>query len=227
MLLYVVYGSEASLLDDLYMENDCYFVCIHNSKVKNKRQNCIYINKLKNLEKIIDETLKKQKITKIVFVGAAFKSQAALFAQTSATEVASMIEVNVSNYIKIVQILLPIMQKMKTGNFIYLSSFRSQVTARGISLYSSTKAFGEKFFEVVGKENGIFGIYSSSIRMGYFEGRMTGQLSEEKRLSIKLRAGNRRLGNGIDLVTAIKFLVENPYANGGVLDLTGGINHEY
>lgn len=227
MLLYVVYGSETSLLDNLYMENDCYFVCIHNSKIKKKRQNCLYIDNLENLDKIINETLKKRKISKIVFVGAAFKSQAALFAQTTSTEVASMIEVNVSNYVKIVQILLPIMQKMKTGNFIYLSSFRSQVTARGISLYSPSKAFGEKFFEVIGKENGIFGIYSSSIRMGYFEGRMTRQLSEEKQLSIKLRAGNRRLGEGIDLVAAIKFLVENRYTNGGILDLTGGINHEY
>lgn len=227
MLLYVVYGSETSLLDDLYKENDCFFICIHNSRIKKKRQKCVYINELKNLKKIINETIKKQKITKIVFVGAAFKSQAALFSQTPATEVASMIEVNISNYVQIVQILLPIMQKMKTGNFIYLSSFRSQVTARGISLYSPSKAFGEKFFEVVGKENGVFGIHASSIRMGYFEGRMTGQLSEEKQSSIKLRAGNRRLGKGVDLLAAIRFLVENPYANGGILDLTGGINHEY
>ena len=53
--------------------------------------------------------------------------------------------------------------------------------------------------------------------MGYFDGRMTNDLDEDKVKSIKLNAGNRRLGKGTDLVRAINFLLENDYSNGGVL----------
>lgn len=227
MLLYVVYGSETSLLDNLYNETDCLFICIYNSKVKERRKNCIYINDLDQLDHTIKITSKETEVSKIIFIGAAFKTQTTLFVQTASTDIDAMVEVNISNYIRIVQILLPIMQKIKAGNFVYLSSFRSQVTSRGVSVYGASKAFGEKFFEIIGKENGAFGIFSGSIRMGYFEGRMTEALDDEKQANIRLRAGNRRLGKGNELVNAIKFLVENPYSNGGVIELTGGINHEY
>jgi NAD(P)-dependent dehydrogenase (short-subunit alcohol dehydrogenase family) len=83
------------------------------------------------------------------------------------------------------------------------------------------------FFETIGKEYGSLGINSSSIRMGYFDGRMTTELDEKKLKGIKLNAGNRRLGQAKDLINAINYILENNYTNGGVLDLTGGINHEF
>ena len=116
------------------------------------------------------------------------------------------------------------MKKIKSGQFIYLSSFRSLHTARGISLYSASKAFGEKFFEVIGKENGAFGVFSCSIRMGYFDGRMTNVMGDEKIASFKLSIGNRRLGNEKDLINCIKYILDNPYTNGGAIDLSGGIS---
>jgi len=119
------------------------------------------------------------------------------------------------------------MLKIKSGNLIYLSSFRSKVSSRGISLYASSKAFGEMFFETIGKEYGPLGVNSSSIRMGYFDGRMTLELNDQRLKAIKLNAGNRRLGNSKDLINAINYILANDYTNGGVIDLTGGINHEF
>jgi NAD(P)-dependent dehydrogenase (short-subunit alcohol dehydrogenase family) len=119
------------------------------------------------------------------------------------------------------------MLKIKSGNLIYLSSFRSKVSSRGISLYASSKAFGEMFFETIGKEYGTLGVNSSSIRMGYFDGRMTLELNDQRLKAIKLNAGNRRLGNSKDLINAINYILANDYTNGGVIDLTGGINHEF
>ena len=63
--------------------------------------------------------------------------------------------------------------------------------------------------------------------MGYFDGRMTNELNEDKLKKIKLNSGNRMLGSPSDLSNTINFLLENPYTNGGVVDLTGGINHEF
>lgn len=171
--------------------------------------------------------LKENKIKKIIFIGAAFLSQKSLFINTTDEEISSLIEVNITNYIAYTNFLLPHMLKLKNGCFIYLSSFRSNVTSRGISLYASSKAFGEKFFEVIGKEYGSFGVFSSSIRMGYFDGRMTTELDKEKIKNIRLNAGNRKLGTPSDLTNTINYILENPYTNGGVIDLTGGINHEF
>lgn len=180
------------------------------------------------LEDKIKCILKKNvNVNKIIFIGAGFLSQSALFFQLKQKEIDKLVQVNILNYIKCVHIILPFMLKIKKGNFIYLSSFRSKVSSRGISLYASSKAFGEMFFETLGKEYGSLGIFSSSIRMGYFDGRMTNELKEDKLKAVKLNAGNRKLGDEFDLINAIDFLLENNYANGGVLDLTGGINHEF
>lgn len=227
MYLYVIYGSETELLETLYNKDENFYICIFNSKIKKRRQNAKYIDDLRFLASEVEKRMKSSLFSKIVFVGAAFKTQNTLFHQTDEQAVQEMLDVNINNYVKITKILLPFMQKMRAGNFIYLSSFRSNVSCRGVSIYSASKAFGENFFEVIGKENGVFGIYSSSIRMGYFDGRMTNLLNNEKQSQLKIRAGNRRFGNGEELVKAIKFIIENPYTNGGTIDLTGGINHEF
>ena len=56
---------------------------------------------------------------------------------------------------------------------------------------------------------------------------MTTELDEKKLKGIRLNSGNRRLGQAKDLINAINYILENNYTNGGVLDLTGGINHEF
>jgi len=39
-----------------------------------------------------------------------------------------------------------------------------------------------------------------------------------------LSIGNRRLGNEKDLINCIKYILDNPYTNGGAIDLSGGIS---
>jgi len=180
------------------------------------------------LDETLSAELKENKdITKIIFIGAGFLTQSSLFIQLKEDEIENLVQVNILNYLKCIHVILPYMLKIRSGNLIYLSSFRSKVSSRGISLYASSKAFGEMFFETIGKEYGSLGVNSSSIRMGYFDGRMTTELDEKKLKGIRLNSGNRRLGQAKDLINAINYILENNYTNGGVLDLTGGINHEF
>ncbi len=227
MKLYIVYGSESSLLTDLYNDDKSLFIRYFNKNRIQDKKNCIFVNSQKNLKKSIDDSFKENKITKVIFIGAAFLSQASLFINMDEDKINKLISVNIQSYVSLTHLILPYMLKIKSGHFIYLSSFRSTVTSRGISLYSASKAFGEKFFEIIGKEYGSFGVYSSSIRMGYFDGRMTNNLPIELQKSILSEAGNRKLGGKKDLTNAIEFIEKNPYTNGGVLDLTGGINHKF
>ncbi len=222
--LYVVYGSETQLLKDLYDFDDAYFIRIYNNRVPAKMDNATDVKDFEQFKKVFDEKFKSLNPKKIIFLGAAFIVQHGLFVRETKETIASALDTNVLKYVEYCHFLLPYMTKIKSGNFIYISSFRAVTNARGISLYSAAKAFGEKFFEVIGKENGAFGVYSTSIRLGCFDGRMIKVLGEDKIKQLVLTVGNRKLGTPSDLIEAVKFVLNNNYTNGGVIDLTGGIS---
>ncbi|OFW79991.1 MAG: hypothetical protein A2887_06725 [Alphaproteobacteria bacterium RIFCSPLOWO2_01_FULL_40_26] len=222
--LYVIYGSESELLEDIFSFENSYFIRIYNKRVPKELVNSSDVNNFEQFKKVFDEKFKELKPKRIIFIGAAFLTQKNLFLQETRENIDDSLKVNVLQYVQFCHFILPYMVKIKAGNFIYLSSFRAQTTSRGVSLYSASKAFGEKFFEVIGKENAIFGIYSTSIRMGYFDGRMTNLMEPEKIKKFTLSIGNRKFGCKADLIGAIKFILANNYTNGGVIDLTGGIS---
>ncbi len=222
--LFIVYGSETKLLKNLFNFEKSHFIKIYNKRIPTKQKNVYSTRSFKDFKKIFSMLVDKNNYESIIFIGAAFVSQKNLFLLEEKEKIDEMVEVNIKNYINYTYYILPQMKKIKSGHFIYLSSFRSNHSSRGISLYSASKAFGEKFFEVLGKENGVFGIYSTSIRMGYFEGRMTNIFPPKKIKEFELSIGNRRLGNQKDLISCIRFILQNPYTNGGVIDLSGGIS---
>ena len=222
--LFIVYGSETKLLKNLFDFDNAHFIKIYNKRIPVEQKNVFGAGNFEDFKKIFSILVEKNIYKSIIFIGAAFISQKNLFLLEKKENIDEMVEVNIQNYIKYTHYILPKMKKIKSGQFIYLSSFRSNHSTRGISLYAASKAFGEKFFEVLGKENGVFGIYSTSIRMGYFEGRMTNIFAPEKIKEFELSIGNRRLGNQKDLIRCIQFILKNPYTNGGVIDLNGGIS---
>ena len=222
--LYIVFGSESELLKDLYKRDNTFFIRIYNKRVPVPMQNSIDVNSLENFKLEFESLFEKNKPKKIIFLGAAFITQTKLFFQENISDVEHILNCNITNYVLYVHYLIPFMIKIRSGQFIYLSSFRATTTCRGVSLYGASKAFGEKFFEIIGKENAAFGIYSGSIRMGYFDGRMTNVMSEDKIKQFKISIGNRKLGSSQDLIKAIDFIIENKYTNGGTIDLTGGIS---
>jgi len=224
MDLYIVFGSETKLLKKLFSRRDTFFIRIFNTTHPSPQNNCVDVNSFDLFEEKFIKLQKKILPKKIIFLGAAFITQNKLFFQEREEDIHKSLLVNIHSYTKYVHFLLPHMIKIRSGQFIYLSSFRSSNTCRGVSLYSASKAFGEKFFEVIGKENAAFGVYSASIKMGYFDGRMTNIMGEEKIKQFKLSIGNRSLGSSEDLLKSIEYIIQNKYTNGGTIDLTGGIS---
>ena len=151
--------------------------------------------------------------------------QNALFVREKKHDIDSMLNTNIKSYVDYAHLLIPYMLKIKSGNFIFLSSFRSQATTRGTSIYSASKSFCESFFEVIGKEYGSLGIFSNSIRLGCFDGRMFDSIDDKKKDNLISAIGNRRLGTSEDLMKAIDFIIDSKYSNGGILDLTAGISY--
>ena len=187
--------------------------------------NSLSVNSFNAFKTEFKKLLHQNSFERIIFLEQAFKNQNQLFFAEKFEYISEMIDTNINNYLKFTHFLLPFMLKIKSGKFIYLSSFRSQETSKGTSIYSSSKAFGEKFFEIIGKEYGSKGIYATSIRMGYFDGKMLEKMDPKISNNLMFKIGNRRLGNSIDLYETLEYIIRNDYTNGGIIELTGGINY--
>lgn len=222
--LYIVFGSETKLLEPIFKKENVSFIRIYNNRIPTKLPNSIDVNSFDQFKLEFEKAFNLNKPKKIIFIGAAFIVQNNLLVFEKQKDLDSMLETNVSLYVKYTRYLIPFMLKIKCGNFIFLSSFRSVTSARGISIYSASKAFCEKFFETIGMEYGSQGIYSTSIRLGCMEGRMMDVINDDyKKLLIK-NIGSKRLGTSEDVVNTIDFILANNYVNGGVIDLTSGIS---
>jgi 3-oxoacyl-[acyl-carrier protein] reductase len=225
--LIVVYGSETRLLAGLF-ERPCRFIRIYNRTTPAPRINCRDIAGIDDLDAALaaERAQAGGGALKIAFVGAAFRTQTKLFLAETLEDIELAVEVNILTYLRLVKTLLPHMVEARYGVFVYLSSFRATTTAKGVSVYAASKAFGERFFEVIGKEYGRLNICAVSIRMGYFDGRMTDIFDEDQVRNIARTISKQRFGGAGDLIPAIEFAISNPYLTSGVIDLTGGINFD-
>ena len=222
--LYIVFGSETKLLKKLFFKDNVSFLRIYNKRIPSKLSNSIEVNSFEKFKLEFENILKKNKPKRIIFVGAAFLVQNNLLIMEKQNDLDNMIETNISSYVKYARYLIPFMLKIKSGQFIFLSSFRAVTTARGISVYSASKAFCEKFFETIGIEYGSHGIYSTSIRLGCMEGRMIDVIQDEYKENLLKNIGAKRLGTSDDVVNTIDFILANNYVSGGVIDLSSGIS---
>ena len=226
MKVTIIYGSESNILENYYNENNDCVIRLYNNRVPKPKKNFIDIRFSPQNFSILKNELDKitPDIKKLIFLGVAFASDKNLLKLSSDQDIDELIRVNINNYIKLSKFILEYMLKVKSGKFIYLSSFRSKNPTRGTAIYSASKAFGESFFKTLGIEYGMFNITSHIIRMGYFDGRLLDTLSEEKKKEITKRISKGRLGNSKDLIDLVRFLEDHDYTNSGVIELNGGLD---
>lgn len=226
MKVTIIYGSESNILENYYNEEKDYIIRLYNNRIPKPKKNCIDIKFSSQNFSVLKNELDKilPNIKKLVFLGVAFASDKNLLKLSSDQDIEELIQVNINNYIKLSKFILEYMLKIKSGKFIYLSSFRSKNPTRGTAIYSASKAFGEIFFKTLGMEYGMFNISSHIIRMGYFDGRLLDTLSKEKKTEITKRISKGRLGNSKDLIDLVRFLEDHDYTNSGVVELNGGLD---
>ena len=112
----------------------------------------------------------------------------------------------------------------KKGLIINISSLSSKGN-QGQSAYSAAKSSIEILTKIWSKELAPFGIRVTCIAPGFFE---TQSMKKEMSLSqinhIKSNTPLKRLGKTSEIVSAIKFIINNKFFNGKVLPIDGGLN---
>jgi len=103
----------------------------------------------------------------------------------------------------------------------------SSISARGNagqSAYAAAKAGINALTVTWSKELGCFGLRFNAVAPGFFDTESTRRAVAAAKLEqIAKSVPLGRLGELAELYSAVRFLVENDYANGIVLDLNGGL----
>lgn len=103
----------------------------------------------------------------------------------------------------------------------------SSISARGNigqTAYSASKAAIEAMTKVWAKELGRFGIRSVAIAPGFMDTAGTHDALEEKMLSKWIeQTPLRRTGTIDEVVSAVRFAIENDFVNGEVINVNGGL----
>lgn len=111
----------------------------------------------------------------------------------------------------------------RTGVIINVSSICAAGQA-GQSAYSAAKAGVNAMTTALAKELGPLGIRIAAIAPGFFDTPSThANLSKAQLDQIRNSVPLRRLGQPKEVLGAIRFIVENDYFHGKVLELDGGL----
>ena|ERR1035437_3068534 len=115
-------------------------------------------------------------------------------------------------------------KRIKNGLIINISSISAQGNS-GQSAYSAAKAGVEAMTKTWSKELGMFKIRCVAIAPGFFNTESTkNSLSENVLSKWQNAVALKRLGNLDEIVSGVKFIIENDYFNGKILSIDGGLS---
>lgn len=121
------------------------------------------------------------------------------------------------------QVINQMIAKRKKGIVINISSIAANGNA-GQSAYSASKAGVNALTKTWAKELGIFGLRFVAIAPGFLDTPSTREaLSEGMLKKLKEEIPLRKLGEAQNVYQAVKFIIENDYINGTILEIDGGL----
>ena len=94
---------------------------------------------------------------------------------------------------------------------------------RGTLTYSTSKFGLLGMNEVLSREYARYGITSNVLQLGYFETGLWEKLSQPKKDELLNQIPSKKLADPLNIVNAVKYLIDSPFVNGSVLTIDGGI----
>jgi len=190
-----------------------------------KKKNIIYkkFNIKQNSFSNIVSIINKQKDKKITIVNFSSLKIDKLSIKINKKDLKDTFEVNLFGYFNFLQYILPIMMRNKWGRVINISSTGGLRGDIGTSLYTSSKNASLGLFKVLSKEYAKFNITFNTISLGSFNTGMYEKLSKKVKDRIIENIPSKKNGSFINIVNGIKFLKNNNYVNGSLLNIDGGM----
>jgi 3-oxoacyl-[acyl-carrier protein] reductase len=133
--------------------------------------------------------------------------------------------VNLESAIVLSREVAKVMLRQRSGHILNISSVNGLSGARGMSVYSATKAGLDGFTRSLARELGGRDIRVNSIAPGYLATEMTRELTESRRQQILRRTPLGRLGTIDDIVGVVRFLLSPAasFITGQTFVIDGGL----
>ncbi|HAF29712.1 MAG TPA: hypothetical protein DCG75_11760 [Bacteroidales bacterium] len=132
-------------------------------------------------------------------------------------------DVNTHGTFLLIKHLLPIMRDQKYGRIINFASVVPQIGTMGTAAYAGSKSALWGITKVIAKENASKGITINSLNLGYFNIGMISEVPENVLNSIIEMIPKKELGDPINILNAINFLINSDYITGTAIDINGGL----
>jgi len=134
-----------------------------------------------------------------------------------------VIESNLIGVQHMLRHVLPIMREKHYGRIVLLSSVVPQIGVPGTSAYAASKAALWGLCKAVAKENSKYGITINTINLGYFDIGMIQDVPQELLKKIIQGIPKGKLGDPVNILKAVEFILGSDYLTGTGIDLNGGL----
>ena len=179
------------------------------------------VSKREEVKKIVQYTIDKYGKIDVVINNAGI-DQIKMFLDITDDDWNLMISNNLNSVFYMCQEALPYMINRKEGSIINISSIWGLKGASCESAYSVTKAGIDALTKSLAKEVGPSNIRVNSIAPGIIDTDMNKFLSEDEKKEIIEEIPLQRIGKVEDVAKCAKWLIEEEYITGQIIQLDGG-----
>ena len=134
-----------------------------------------------------------------------------------------VIDVNLMGSFNAISAVLPFMREHGYGRIINMSSIVAQKGIPGTSAYAASKAALWGMSKSIAAENAKKGITINNLNLGYFDIGMISDVPENFLKIIKKGIPTESLGNPINILEAVRFLIKSDYTTGTSIDINAGL----
>lgn len=179
------------------------------------------VSKREEVKALINYTINKYKKIDCIINNAGI-DQVKMFVDITDQDWEYMIQNNLNSVFYMCQETIPYMVNRKEGSIINISSIWGQIGASCESHYAATKAAIDAITKSLAKELGDSNIRVNSIAPGIIDTEMNNNLSEKEKDDIIKEIPLRKIGKKEDIAKCVKWLLEDEYMTGQVININGG-----
>ena len=157
----------------------------------------------------------------LVLINAAGISINEIFHKSDPENWRKVLSVNLDGVYNTCRAILPIMRKKNYGRIINISSVVAQKGTPGTASYAASKAALSGLVKTLAVENAKYNITVNNLNLGYFNAGMIKEVPQAMLEKIKNDIPAQRLGEPVEVLNAIEFLIKTPYVNGSDINING------
>lgn len=206
-----------------YLKEGENVIGLYNSTQPDVNQKHCFKLDVSSTSDVADFFSSQKDLRNIVLINAAGISYNSLAHKSEIDSWSKVIQTNLIGCFNMCRNCLPQMRSDEFGRIVNFSSVVAQTGVVGTSAYASSKSALWGLSRSIAVENAAKNITINNINLGYFNIGMIEQVPDAVINEILKRIPANRLGNPVEILSTISYIINTAYLNGTSIDLNGGL----